>query len=268
MINLCGIKLNNPIMPASGTMSYTDIYSPYLDHSKLGAIVTKAVTLNPREGNPPPRLVEVENGIINSVGLQNKGVDYFLEYELPKLKQYKIPIIVNVAGASVEDYVCTVQKLNKVGGVSGIELNISCPNVKEGCLAFGSDPSMTKHVVSLVREALDIPLIVKLTPNVDDIVSIALAAVEGGADSLSLINTVKAEAKGLSGGLSGPVIKPIALKLLKQVAKVTHVPLIGLGGISSHEDVEEFLKAGAIAVQVGTAALINPWVLEDLASLW
>ena len=268
MVNIAGLQLANPIMPASGTMAYGESYAPYLDFSKLGAIVTKAVTLEPRVGNPPPRLVEVENGIINCVGLQNKGVHHFIEVDLPFLLQYEVPVIVNVAGASLEDYVETVRLLNEASGVSAIELNISCPNVKQGCMAFGSDPLMTEKVVSSVRQVLQMPLIVKLTPNVDDITIIAKAAVAGGADALSLINTVKAESKGVSGGLSGPVIKPIALQLLRQARVAVTVPLIGLGGIASSSDVQEFLDAGAIAVQVGTAAMLRPWILEELAAKW
>ena len=268
MVEIAGLKLANPIMPASGTMAYTANYAPYLDFSKLGAIVTKAVTLEPREGNPPPRLVEVENGIINCVGLQNKGVKHFISTDLPDLLKYKVPVIVNVAGACVEDYVETVNLLDRSTGVAAIELNISCPNVKEGCMAFGSDPVMTEKVVFLVSQLTRLPLIVKLTPNVADITIIAKAAVKGGADALSLINTVKAEAKGISGGLSGPGIKPTALKLLKQVRASVAVPLIGLGGISSLADVYEFLEAGATAVQVGTAAMLRPWILEDFAKIF
>ena len=266
MINLAGIFLQNRILPASGTMAYTEAYSPYLDFRKLGALVTKAVTLEPREGNPPPRLVEVENGIINCVGLQNNGLAYFLETELPVLKTYNVPVIVNVAGATEDDYSQVVSGLDTAAGVAGIELNISCPNVKEGCLAFGSDPVITERVVALVRAKTRLPLIVKLTPNVDDITVIAQAAVRGGVDALSLINTVKAEAGGVSGGLSGPVIRPLALQLLKQVRAAVAIPLIGIGGISSREDVQAFLDAGATAVQIGTAALIRPWILEELAA--
>jgi len=265
MVNIAGLQLANPIMPASGTMAYGESYAPYLDFSKLGAIVTKAVTLEPRGGNPPPRLVEVENGIINCVGLQNKGVKNFLDIDLLDLRKYNVPIIVNVAGACLEDYVETVRLLDQTKGVAAIELNISCPNVKQGCMAFGSDPIMTEKVVSAVRQVSKLPLIVKLTPNVEDITIIAKAAVAGGADALSLINTVKAESKGVSGGLSGPVIKPVALKLLKQVHAAVAIPLIGLGGIVSISDVQEFLDAGATAVQVGTAAMLRPWILQELA---
>ncbi|MFC1477932.1 dihydroorotate dehydrogenase [Candidatus Margulisiibacteriota bacterium] len=266
MVDIAGIRLRNKIMPASGTMAYTDAYAPYVDFHKLGALVTKAVTLEPRKGNPPPRLAEVENGLINCVGLQNKGVAHFLETELPRLLQYEVPVIVNAAGATEEDYCRVVELLDNAQGVAGIELNISCPNVKEGCLAFGSDPEIAQRVVSRVREKTGLPLIVKLTPNVEDITVIAKAAVAGGANALSLINTVKADANGVNGGLSGPVIKPVALKLLKEVRSAVEVPLIGIGGISSKEDVQLFLDAGAAAVQVGTAALINPWILEELAA--
>ncbi|MFC1596127.1 dihydroorotate dehydrogenase [Candidatus Margulisiibacteriota bacterium] len=265
MINLGGLKLNNIILPASGTMAYTEAYEPYLDFSCLGALVTKAVTLKPRAGNPPPRLVEVENGIINSVGLQNKGLDYFLASELPELIQYGPPVIVNVAGATEEEYGQVVKQLDQAKGVAAIELNISCPNVKEGCQAFGSDPVIARRVVAMVREKTSLPLIVKLTPNVEDITVIAKAVVAAGADVLSLINTVKAEAKGLSGGLSGPVIKETALKMVRQVRAVSDIPLIGIGGVASSEDVRQFLDAGAQAVQVGTAALLNPAILEQLA---
>ncbi|MFA5928325.1 MAG: dihydroorotate dehydrogenase [Candidatus Margulisiibacteriota bacterium] len=265
MIDIAGIKLKNRIMPASGTMAYSEVYAPYLDYAKLGALVTKAVTLEPRIGNVPPRLVEVENGIINSVGLQNSGLQYFLAEELPRLAKYAVPVIVNVAGATMEEYGEVVKLLNCADSVSAVELNISCPNVKEGCLAFGSDPEMTRKVVALARSKTTKPLIVKLSPNVQDITVIARAAVDAGADVLSLINTVKAEAKGLSGGLSGPAIKQTALRLLKQVRGAVSIPLIGIGGIASAEDVREFLACGASAVQIGTAALVRPWILEELA---
>jgi dihydroorotate dehydrogenase (NAD+) catalytic subunit len=265
MLNLAGIKLKNPILPASGTLAYTAAYAPYLDFRKLGALVTKAVTLEPRAGNPPPRLVEVENGLINRVGLQNLGINYFLEQELPQLLTYQMPIIVNVAGATIEDYGQVVKLLDQTEKIAGIELNISCPNVQEGCLAFGSDPVLTQKVVQSARAQTNQPLIVKLTPNVEDITVIARAAVAGGADALSLINTVKATAQGISGGLSGPAIKPLALQLLKQVRKAVAVPLVGIGGITTAADVAEFRQAGATAVQIGTAALLNPWILEELA---
>jgi dihydroorotate dehydrogenase (NAD+) catalytic subunit len=258
------LKLNNPLMPASGTMAYNYAYSPYLDYSKLGAIVTKAVTFTPRSGNPPPRLVETEHGIINSVGLQNPGLDYFIKNELPKLASYGPPIIVNVAGSDLEEYCQVAERLATCYEVSAIEINISCPNVKEGYLAFGARPYLTKEVIAAVRAVFPGTIIVKLSPNVADIVPIARAAEAAGADALSLINTVKAEAKGVSGGVSGPAIRATALKLLRQTRTSVEIPLIGLGGISSAKDVQDFMAAGACAIQIGTAALIRPWIFEEI----
>jgi len=265
MVNIARINFSNRVMPASGTLAYTDAYSPYINFSKLGAIVTKAVTFDPRAGNPPPRLMETEKGIINHVGLQNKGVKYFLEKELTLLTSHAVPIIVNIAGSTEEEYLNIVKLLSPYSQqISGIEVNVSCPNVKEGCLAFGESPSIINKLVSSLRKATEIPLIIKLTPNAKDIVGVAQSAVDAGADALTLINTVKVEENGFKGGLSGPAIRPLALRLIEKVKKVISIPVIGVGGICCKDDVVSFLSAGATCVQIGTAAMIRPWLLEKL----
>jgi dihydroorotate dehydrogenase (NAD+) catalytic subunit len=267
MVNLAGIQMKNPVMVASGTFGFGEEFSEYYDLNELGAIVTKSVTLKPREGNPPPRLCETPSGMLNSIGLQNEGVKVFLEKHLPFLSQFKTPIIVNVAGETIEEYVEVIKIVSKEKKIAGIELNISCPNVKRGGMTFGVDPKCTEEVVKAARAQTKLPLIAKLTPNVTDITIIAKAAVKAGADALSLINTVlgmaidvktkKPKLATITGGLSGPAIKPIAVRMVWQTAQAVKVPIIGIGGIMTAEDALEFFLAGASAVQVGTANFID-----------
>ncbi|MFA4843477.1 MAG: dihydroorotate dehydrogenase [Candidatus Margulisiibacteriota bacterium] len=266
-MELAGIKMKNPVMVASGTFGNGREYNDYIDLNKLGAIITKSVTLLPREGNPSPRIVETPAGLLNSIGLQNEGIDYFLKEDLPFLAKFDTPIIVNIAGESVEEYAELARRLSKESMVKGIEVNISCPNVKLGGMTFGVDPKLTKEVISAVRKATTQPIIAKLTPNVTDIKVIGLAAVEAGADALSAINTVvgmaidietgRSRLGKLTGGLSGPAIRPIALRMVYELAHSVKVPVIGLGGIMSGSDAVEFLLAGAKAVQVGTANFVD-----------
>jgi len=266
-MELAGIKMKNPVMVASGTFGFGKEYSDYIDLNKLGAIVTKSVTLKPREGNPPPRLVETPAGMLNSIGLQNEGIEYFLKEDLPFLAKFDAPTIVNIAGESVEEYAELAKILSKETMVKGIEVNISCPNVNKGGMAFGVDPNLTAQVISAVRKAATQPVIAKLTPNVTDITVIAKAAEAAGADALSLINTLvgmvidietgKSRLGTLTGGLSGPAVKPIAVRMVYEVAHAVKVPVIGIGGIMSGSDAVEFFLAGAKAVQIGTANFID-----------
>jgi dihydroorotate dehydrogenase (NAD+) catalytic subunit len=267
VIELAGIKIKNPVMTASGTFGFGREYSEYLDLNKLGAIVTKSITLIPREGNPPPRIVETPAGMLNSIGLQNPGIEVFLKEELPFLEKFDTPAIVNIAGETIDEYAELAKILSKEAAVKGIEVNISCPNVKKGGMTFGIDAGLTKEVISAVRKATSQPIIAKLTPNVTDITVIARAAVEAGADALSLINTVVGMAIDiethasrlgtLTGGLSGPAIRPIAVRMVYEAAHAVKVPVIGIGGIMSGNDAVEFFLAGAKAVQVGTANFID-----------
>jgi len=267
-IELAGIKMKNPVMVASGTFGFGKEYAEYIDLNKLGAIVTKSITLKPREGNPPPRLVETPAGMLNSIGLENPGIESFLAEELPFLAKFDTPIIVNIAGETVEEYAELAKILSRESTVKGLEINISCPNVKKGGMSFGVDPKLTAEVIAQVRKsALSLPIIAKLTPNVTDITVIAKAAVEAGADALSAINTVlgmaidietgKSRLGTLTGGLSGPAIKPIALRMVYEISHTVNVPVIGIGGIVSGQDAYEFILAGAKAVQVGTANFID-----------
>ena len=266
-VDLAGLKLKNPVMVASGTFGFGIEFADLVDLNKLGAIVTKTVTLNKRAGNPQPRLVEVENGLVNSIGLQNEGVQYFIKNYLPFLRRLDTAVIVNIAGETVEEYARVMEILDKEKGIDAIEVNISCPNVQKGCMVFGKDPNLTKDVISAVvhaRRGAHLPIIAKLSPNVDDITIIARAALEAGADILSMINTVQTTVnvpgtdKTLTAGLSGPAIKDTALKLIKQVKKQVKAPIIGMGGIMNVSDAKEFLNAGANAIAVGTANFIDP----------
>jgi len=265
---IAGIKMKNPVMVASGTFGFGKEYAEYIDLNKLGAIVTKSITLKPREGNPPPRLVETPAGMLNSIGLENPGIESFLAEELPFLAKFDTPIIVNIAGETVEEYAELAKILSRESTVKGLEINISCPNVKKGGMSFGMDPKLTAEVIAQVRKsALSLPIIAKLTPNVTDITVIAKAAVEAGADALSAINTIlgmaidietgKSRLGTLTGGLSGPAIKPIALRMVYEISHTVNVPVIGIGGIVSGQDAYEFILAGAKAVQVGTANFID-----------
>lgn len=277
-VNIHGLTLKNPIMTASGTFGNGYEYSDFFDVSCLGGIILKATTAEKRDGNPYPRMAETASGMINAVGLQNKGVDFFETDIYPKVKDFNTNVIANVAGSSIESYVEVARKMNRLEHIAAIELNISCPNVKQGGMSFGTKPESAREITSAVREVYDKTLIVKLTPNVTSVVDIAEAVIEGGADAVSLVNTFMGMAidvetrkpviSTITGGVSGPAIKPIALRMVWQVAKAVKVPVIGIGGISTAEDVVEFLLAGATAVEIGTANFINPRAtvdaLEDL----
>ena len=267
-VDVCGIKMKNPVMAASGTFGYGLEFAGFVDLNRLGAIVVKGLTLRPRPGNPHPRAAETPAGMLNSIGLQNIGPHEFIKEKLPSLKSYDVPIIANIACSTVDEFGEVVAILSEAGGLAGIEINVSCPNVREGGMIFGSSPDMTFKVVEQVRKETRLPVITKLSPNITDITTIAKAAVEGGSDALSLINTVLGMAVdvktrkpllgSITGGLSGPAIKPIALRCLWQVARAVKVPLIGMGGIMTAEDALEFIIVGATAVAVGTANLIDP----------
>jgi len=268
--NIGKLRLNNPILTASGTFGYGEEFSDFVDLNRLGGIIVKGTTLLPREGNPYPRMAETPSGMLNAVGLQNKGVDYFIEQIYPRIKDLKTAIIVNVSGSAIEDYVETSERINQLEHIPAIELNISCPNVKEGGMAFGMSCQSAEAVVKAVREVYRKTLIVKLSPNVTNIAEIAVAVEAGGADSVSLINTLLGMAidaekqkpilSTITGGLSGPAVKPIALRMVWQVAKAVKIPIIGLGGIMNATDAIEFMLAGAAAVQIGTANFIDPQI--------
>ncbi len=265
-----GLILDNPVMTAAGTFGYGTEYSELVDIQRLGAIVCKGITLMPRKGNPQPRIVETTCGLLNSVGLENIGVDALIEDKAPIWAGWRVPVIVNVAGETFDEYIQVVTKLEGVPGVSGIELNISCPNISAGGMELGVNPELAAELTSAVKTATSLPLMVKLSPNVTDIREIALAVEGAGADAISLINTVRGMAIDINerrpclgniiGGLSGPAIKPIALYMVHEAAKDVRIPVIGCGGISCAEDALEFIMAGASAVQIGTANLTNPGV--------
>ena len=266
--NIGNLILKNPVMTASGTFGYGEEFEDFIDISLLGGIIVKGTTLNHREGNPYPRMAETPSGMLNAVGLQNKGVDYFIEHIYPRISKINTHIIVNVSGACVEDYVATAQKIATLEHIPAIELNISCPNVKEGGMAFGTSCQSASKVVKAVREVYPKTLIVKLSPNVTDITEIAKAVEDEGADSVSLINTILGMAinaekripvlSTVTGGLSGPCVKPIALRMVWQVYHAVKIPIIGLGGIMIATDAIEFMLAGASAIQIGTANFIDP----------
>ena len=268
------LELKNPVMTASGTFGYGTEYADFMDISRLGAIIVKGTTLNPRQGNPYPRMAETPSGMLNAVGLQNKGVDYFVDHIYPEVRKIQTNIIVNVSGSCIDDYVQCASIINTLDDIPAIELNISCPNVKQGGMAFGVKPESAAQVVGAVRKAYDKTLIVKLSPNVTDITEIARAVEGAGADSVSLINTmlgmaIDAEKRKpilstITGGMSGPAVKPVALRMVWQTAKVVKIPVIGLGGICSATDAIEFLLAGASAIQIGTANFIDPSISEKV----
>ena len=268
------LELKNPVMTASGTFGYGTEYADFMDISRLGAIIVKGTTLNPRQGNPYPRMAETPSGMLNAVGLQNKGVDYFVDYIYPEVRKIQTNIIVNVSGSCIDDYVQTAGIINTLDDIPAIELNISCPNVKQGGMAFGVNPESAAQVVAAVRKAYDKTLIVKLSPNVTDITEIARAVEGAGADSVSLINTmlgmaIDAEKRKpilstVTGGMSGPAVKPVAMRMVWQTAKAVKIPVIGLGGICSATDAIEFLLAGASAIQIGTANFIDPSISEKV----
>jgi len=267
-VEIAGIKMKNPVMTASGTFGCGEEYADYVDLNRLGGIVVKGLSLKPRPGNPPPRIMETAGGMLNAVGLQNIGVDAFIEEKLPFLQQYRVAVIANIYGERYKEYAQVAGKLSKAGGVDALEVNVSCPNVKKGGLSFGSDPKAAAEVTRCVKAETHLPVIVKLTPNVTDITVIARAVEEAGADAVSLINTLTGMSidlktrtphlKNITGGLSGPAIKPIALKMVWQVAQRVAIPVIGIGGIMTALDALEFMVAGAKAVQIGTANFINP----------
>lgn len=267
-VEFAGLRLKNPVMPASGTFGYGEEYSPYMDLNRLGAIVTKGLSLRPKAGNPTPRIAETNGGMMNAIGLQNVGVDVFVEQKLPFLNKLQTPVIVNFFGNSLEEYGQAAQRLSQIDGIAAVELNISCPNVKQGGIVFGTDPRAAGEVVSLVRSHINKPLIVKLTPNVTDITVIARAVEEAGADAICCINTLTGLAVDIrrrrprlangTGGLSGPALRPLAVRMVYQVVQAVSLPVIGVGGIMSAEDALEFLIAGAHAVQVGTANFVDP----------
>ena len=270
-----GLTLKNPVMTASGTFGYGEEYADFIDLTKIGGILVKGTTLNHREGNPYPRMAETPSGMLNAVGLQNKGVDYFVETIYPRIKDIDTNIIVNVSGSTIEDYCAVAEKVNALENIPAIELNVSCPNVKQGGMAFGVTTSGIEQVVSAVRKVYDKHLIVKLSPNVTSIADLALAAEASGADSVSLINTLlgmaidaekrRPKLSTVTGGLSGACVKPIALRMVWQVAKAVKIPVIGLGGISSATDAIEFLLAGASAIEIGTANFIDPTITVKVA---
>lgn len=269
-----GLTIKNPVMTASGTFGYGLEYGDFIDLNRLGGVLVKGTTLHPRQGNPYPRMAETPSGMLNAVGLQNKGVDYFCEHIYPTISGYDTAMIVNVSGSQVEDYIETAEKINALERIPAIELNISCPNVKEGGMAFGVTCAGAASVVRAVRAVYDKTLIVKLSPNVTDITEIARAVEAEGADSISMINTllgmaIDAEKRRpvlstITGGLSGPAVKPIALRMVWQTAQAVKVPIIGMGGISSAKDAIEFLLAGASAVEVGTYNFVDPSVTTQI----
>ena len=273
-MTLPGLQLKNPIMPASGCFSFGKEYSQFYDLSQLGAVVVKAATLNQRLGNATPRVAETPSGMLNAIGLQNPGVEMIIDQELPHLRNYDLPVIANVAGSTVEEYEQVAKALRRTDQISAIELNISCPNVKEGGLQFGTDPDMAAEVTRRVKARSNVPVYVKLTPNVTDVVEIAQAVEQAGADGLSMINSLTGMQINLGnrrpllanqvGGLTGPAIKPIAIRMVYQVYQAVKIPIIGVGGITRVEDVLEFLLAGASAVQVGTANFQNPMICPEL----
>ena len=273
-VNIGNLELKNPVMTASGTFGYGEEYTDFVDLSRLGGILVKGTTLEPRQGNDYPRMAETPSGMLNAVGLQNKGVHYFVSDIYPRIKEYDTNIIVNVSGSTIEDYVGCTEALVGLDKIPAIELNVSCPNVKEGGMAFGTSCVSAAQVVKAVRKVYDKTLIVKLSPNVTDIAEIALAVEAEGADSVSLVNTFlgmsidaekrKPRLSTITGGLSGPCIKPIALRMVWQVYNAVKIPVIGMGGISNWEDAIEFILAGSSAIQIGTYNFINPCVSEEV----
>ncbi len=273
-VDIGGLVLQNPVMTASGTFGYGREFAEVVDLTRLGAVVVKGLSLAPSAGNPPPRIAETPCGMLNAIGLENVGVEAFLRYKLPFLRELSVPVVVNIYGKSVDEYARLAGRIEEADGIAAVEVNISCPNVKAGGIAFGVDPDAAYEVVRAVRLRTGLPLIVKLSPNVTDIAGIAESAVSAGADALSLINTVTGMAvdvearkpvlANITGGLSGPAIKPIALRMVWEAARAVQVPVIGIGGIATAKDALEFLIVGASAVQVGTANFVNPGAGTDI----
>lgn len=274
-VNIAGVTLKNPVMTASGTFGSGAEYSQFVDLNRLGAVVTKGVANIPWPGNPTPRIAETYGGMMNAIGLQNPGIDVFVKRDIPFLKEYDTKIVVNVCGKSEKDYVEVVERLGEEA-VDLLEINVSCPNVKEGGIAFGQDPKALNQITKAVKKVAKQPIIMKLSPNVTDITEMARAAVDGGSDALSLINTLtgmkidvhkrKFALANKTGGLSGPAVKPVAVRMVYQVANVVNVPIIGMGGIATWEDAVEFILAGATAVSVGTANFYNPTATVEIVN--
>ena len=273
-VNVAGIKLKNPILTASGTFGYGEEYAEFVDLNKLGGIIVKGISLKPIKGNPPPRIWETPSGMLNAIGLENPGLDIFLSEKLPYLRKYDTAVIVNIFGYTLEEYVSITEQLDGVPGVAGLEVNISCPNVKAGGMVFGTNLQASSELLSAVRKATKLPVIAKLSPNVTNVVEFAKAAQDAGCDGLSLINTLlgmaidvrcmKPRLANCVGGLSGPAIRPVAVRIVWQVAKSVQIPIIGMGGIMTGEDAMEFILAGASAVAIGTANFINPRATLDV----
>lgn len=273
-INLPGLTMKNPIMPASGCFGFGREFSQFYDLSELGAIAIKATTYEPRYGNPTPRVAETAAGMLNAIGLQNPGLEKVMSEELPWLEQFDVPILANVAGSEVEDYVEVAEKISTALNVTALELNISCPNVKQGGIAFGTVPEVAFELTKLVKEASSVPVYVKLSPNVADIVEMAKAVEAAGADGITMINTLLGMRLDLktrkpiiangTGGLSGPAIKPVAIRMIYQVSQAVDIPIVGMGGIQNAEDVIEFFLAGASAVAIGTANFVDPFVCPTI----
>lgn len=273
-VNIGSLEIANPVMTASGTFGYAREFEKLMNLHRLGAVIVKGISLYPRAGNPPPRIVETACGMLNAIGLQNVGVDRFITEKMPYLQGLNVPVIVNILGDSLAEYAEITTRLAGITGVAGIEVNISCPNVKKGGVAFGTDPAMAAAVTGAVKKKSQVPVMVKLSPNVSDITVIARAVEDAGADAISLINTLigmaidlptrRPKLANIIGGLSGPAIKPVALRMVYQVAKAVSLPVIGIGGIESAEDALEFMLAGATAVQIGTANFINPRASEEV----
>ena len=273
-VELPGLQLKNPIMPASGCFAFGQEYGKLYDLSVLGAIMIKSATLETRAGNPTPRVAETASGMLNAIGLQNPGLKSIMENELPWLEQFDVPIIANVAGTETADYVEVARVISTAPNVKALELNISCPNVKEGGITFGTDPEIARELTKAVKAVSKVPVYVKLSPNVTNISEIAIAVEEGGADGITMINTLmgmRLDAKtgkpviaNKTGGLSGPAIKPVAIKMVYEVSQVVNIPIIGMGGVTETADIIDFLSAGASAVAVGTANFVNPFICQTI----
>ncbi|MDI9481537.1 MAG: dihydroorotate dehydrogenase [Bacillota bacterium] len=269
-VNLGGLQMKNPVCTASGTFGYGSEYIDYFDPALLGAVIVKGTTMEPRAGNPPPRIVETPAGMLNAIGLENPGVEAFISQYMPELRAQGVTVVANIAGNTLEEYGQLAQRLDHVEGIAALELNISCPNVKQGGLQFGTDPDMVYQVVNMVKSNTQLPVIPKLSPNVTDIVAIASAAQEGGADALAMINTLMGMAVDIDrcrptlanifGGLSGPAIKPVALRMIYQVYQQVKLPILGGGGIVSVRDALEFMMVGASAVSIGTGIFVDPYL--------
>ena len=275
-VNVAGIRMKTPVMVASGTFGYGSEYADFVDLNRLGAIVVKGITSVPWHGNPMPRIIETPSGMLNAIGLQNVGVDGFISEKLPYLRDFDVPVVVNICGETLDEYIEVTEKLDAAEGIAAVELNISCPNLDCGGMSFGVDPRLASELVGSVRTKTGLPLLVKLSPNVTDIAEIARAIEDAGADGLSVINTLlgmaidaktrRPQLANLTGGLSGPAIKPVALRMVWQVYNAVKIPIVGMGGITTGEDAVEFFIAGASAVAIGTANFVNPRASLDVTN--